>query len=151
MKISIFLYVMSVQKKKVQVDKMTPIYKVRNMYINLLIKRLCYKIDRLSAWISNLNYDYNRKIIGYSTDEVQANNLYNKCKVSYTKIMVLKQKIDLPLNCRYIFVNYNNNLKPFKTTKEVLHFIEGNRLEIVDQQTFNESYVVLVKKADSFL
>jgi len=32
-----------------------------------------------------------------------------------------------------------------------LHFIEGNRLEIVDQQTFNESYVVVVKKADSFL
>ena len=66
-------------------------------------------------------------------------------------IMVLKQKIELPLDCRYIFVNYNNNLKPFKTTKEVLHFIEGNRLEIVDQQTFNESLVVLVKKADSFL
>ena len=66
-------------------------------------------------------------------------------------IMVLKQKIELPLDCRYIFVNYNNNLKPFTTTKEVLHFIEGNRLEIVDQQTFNESYVVVVKKADSFL
>ncbi len=41
--------------------------------------------------------------------------------------------------------------KPFRSTKEVLHFIEGNRLEIVDQQTFNESYVVVVKKADSFL
>ena len=49
---------------------MTPIYKVRNMYINLLIKRLCYKIDRISAWISNINYDYNREIIGYSADEV---------------------------------------------------------------------------------
>ena len=65
--------------------------------------------------------------------------------------MVLKQRLNLPLDCRWIFVNYNNNLKPFKTTKEVLHFIEGNRLEIVDQQTFNESYVVVVKKADSFL
>jgi hypothetical protein len=65
--------------------------------------------------------------------------------------MVLKQRLNLPLDCRWIFVNYNNNLKPFKTTKEVLHFIEGNRLEIVDQQTFNQSYVVVVKKADSFL
>ena len=65
--------------------------------------------------------------------------------------MVLKQRLNLPVDCRWIFVNYNNNLKPFKTTKEVLHFIEGNRLEIVDQQTFNESYVVVVKKADSFL
>lgn len=65
--------------------------------------------------------------------------------------MVLKQRLNLPRDCRWIFVNYNNNLKPFKTTKEVLHFIEGNRLEIVDQQTFNESYVVVVKKADSFL
>ena len=130
---------------------MTPIYKVRNHFINKLIRRLCYKIDRLSAWISNINYDYNRKIIGYSTDEVQANNLYINCKVSYTKIMVLKQKIELPLDCRYIFVNYNNTLRPFRSTKEVLHFIEGNRLEIVDQQTFNESYVVVVKKADSFL
>ena len=87
----------------------------------------------------------------YIVKKVQANNLYIYCKVSYTMIMVLKQKIELPLDCRYIFVNYNNNLKPFKTTKEVLHFIEGNRLEIVDQQTFNESYVVVVKKADSFL
>ena len=87
----------------------------------------------------------------YIVKKVQANNLYSYCKVSYTKIMVLKQKIELPLDCRYIFVNYNNNLKPFTTTKEVLHFIEGNRLEIVDQQTFNESYVVVVKKADSFL
>ena len=50
-----------------------------------------------------------------------------------------------------MFVNYNKTLKPFRSTKEVLHFIEGNRLEIVDQQTFNESYVVVVKKADSFL
>ena len=65
--------------------------------------------------------------------------------------MVLKQKIELPLDCRYIFVNYNNTPIPFRGTKEVLHFIEGNRLEIVDQQTFNESYVVVVKKADSFL
>ena len=65
--------------------------------------------------------------------------------------MVLKQKIELPLDCRYIFVNYNNNLKPFKTTKEVLHFIEGNRLEIVDQQNMQGIYIVVVKKADSFL
>ena len=65
--------------------------------------------------------------------------------------MVLKQKIELPLDCRYIFVNYNNNLKPFKTTKEVLHFIEGNRLEIVDQQSMQGIYIVVVKKADSFL
>jgi hypothetical protein len=66
-------------------------------------------------------------------------------------IMVLKQKIELPLDCRYIFVNYNNTLKPFKTTKEVLHFIEGNRLEIVDQQNMQGIYIVVVKKADSFL
>ena len=65
--------------------------------------------------------------------------------------MVLKQRLNLPRDCRWIFVNYNNNLKPFKTTKEVLHFIEGNRLEVVDQQTFNQNYVVVVKKADSFL
>jgi len=65
--------------------------------------------------------------------------------------MVLKQKIELPLDCRYIFVNYNKALKHFSSTKEVLHFIEGNRLEIVDQQTFNQSYIVVVKKADSFL
>ena len=64
--------------------------------------------------------------------------------------MVIKQ-LEIPRDCRWIFVNYNNNLKPFKTTKEVLHFIEGNRLEIVDQQTFNQNYVVVVKKADSFL
>ena len=78
-------------------------------------------------------------------------NLYSNCKVSYTKIMVVKQKIELPLDCRYIFVNYNNYHRPFRSTKEVLHFIEGNRLEIVNQQTFNQSYVVVVKKADSFL
>jgi hypothetical protein len=64
--------------------------------------------------------------------------------------MVTKQ-LEIPRDCRWIFVNYNNNLKPFKTTKEVLHFIEGNRLEIVDQQKFNQNYVVVVKKADSFL
>ena len=64
--------------------------------------------------------------------------------------MVIKQ-LEIPRDCRWIFVNYNNNLKPFKTTKEVLHFIEGNRLEVVDQQTFNQNYVVVVKKADSFL
>jgi len=72
------------------------------------------------------------------------------CKVSYTKIMVIKQ-LEIPRDCRWVFVNYNNNLKPFKTTKEVLHFIEGNRLEVVDQQKFNQNYVVVVKKADSFL
>ena len=66
-------------------------------------------------------------------------------------IMVLKQKLNLPLDCRWIFVNYNNNLKPFKTTKEVLHFIEGNRLEIVGQQSMQGIYIVVVKKADSFL
>jgi len=65
--------------------------------------------------------------------------------------MILKQNIELPIDCRYIFVNYNNTLRPFSSTKEVLHFIEGNRLEIVDQQRFNESYVVVVKRADSFL
>ncbi len=65
--------------------------------------------------------------------------------------MILKQNIELPIDCRYIFVNYNNTLRPFSSTKEVLHFIEGNRLEIVDQQRFNENYVVVVKKADSFL
>ena len=64
--------------------------------------------------------------------------------------MVTKM-LEIPRDCRWIFVNYNNTLKPFRSTKEVLHFIEGNRLEIVDQQTFNESYVVVVKKADSFL
>ena len=65
--------------------------------------------------------------------------------------MVLKQKIELPLDCRYIFVNYNNTLRLTRSTKEVLHFIEGNRLEIVDQQTFNESYVVVVKKQIAFI
>jgi hypothetical protein len=65
--------------------------------------------------------------------------------------MVLKQRLNLPLDCRWIFVNYNNNLKPFKTTKEVLHFIEGNRLEVVDQQSMQGIYIVVVKKADSFL
>jgi hypothetical protein len=65
--------------------------------------------------------------------------------------MVLKQRLNLPVDCRWIFVNYNNNLKPFKTTKEVLHFIEGNRLEVVDQQSMQGIYIVVVKKADSFL
>ena len=64
--------------------------------------------------------------------------------------MVTKQ-LEIPRNCRWVFVNYNNNLKPFKTTKEVLHFIEGNRLEIVDQQNMQGIYIVVVKKADSFL
>lgn len=64
--------------------------------------------------------------------------------------MVTKQ-LEIPRDCRWIFVNYNNNLKPFKTTKEVLHFIEGNRLEIVDQQNMQGIYIVVVKKADSFL
>ena len=64
--------------------------------------------------------------------------------------MVTKQ-LEIPLNCRWIFVNYNNNLKPFRTTKEVLHFIEGNRLEIVGQQNMQGIYIVVVKKADSFL
>lgn len=64
--------------------------------------------------------------------------------------MVTKQ-LEIPLDCRWIFVNYNNNLKPFKTTKEVLHFIEGNRLEVVDQQNMQGIYIVVVKKADSFL
>ena len=64
--------------------------------------------------------------------------------------MVTKQ-LEIPRDCRWIFVNYNNNLKPFKTTKEVLHFIEGNRLEIVDQQSMQGIYIVVVKKADSFL
>ena len=61
------------------------------------------------------------------------------------------KQLEIPLNCRWIFVNYNNNLKPFRTTKEVLHFIEGNRLEIVDQQNMQGIYIVVVKKADSFL
>ena len=64
--------------------------------------------------------------------------------------MVTKQ-LEIPRDCRWIFVNYNNNLKPFRTTKEVLHFIEGNRLEIVDQQSMQGVYIVVVKKADSFL
>jgi hypothetical protein len=64
--------------------------------------------------------------------------------------MVTKQ-LEIPRDCRWIFVNYNNNLKPFKTTKEVLHFIEGNRLEVVDQQNMKGIYIVVVKKADSFL
>lgn len=64
--------------------------------------------------------------------------------------MVTKQ-LEIPRDCRWIFVNYNNNLKPFRTTKEVLHFIEGNRLEIVDQQSMQGIYIVVVKKADSFL
>jgi hypothetical protein len=64
--------------------------------------------------------------------------------------MVTKQ-LEIPRDCRWIFVNYNNNLKPFKTTKEVLHFIEGNRLEVVDQQNMQGIYIVVVKKADSFL
>ena len=64
--------------------------------------------------------------------------------------MVTKQ-LEIPRDCRWIFVNYNNNLKPFRTTKEVLHFIEGNRLEIVDQQNMQGIYIVVVKKADSFL
>ena len=64
--------------------------------------------------------------------------------------MVTKQ-LEIPRDCRWIFVNYNNNLKPFKTTKEVLNFIEGNRLEVVDQQNMKGIYIVVVKKADSFL
>ena len=64
--------------------------------------------------------------------------------------MVTKQ-LEIPRDCRWIFVNYNNNLKPFRTTKEVLHFIEGNRLEVVDQQNMQGIYIVVVKKADSFL
>lgn len=64
--------------------------------------------------------------------------------------MITKQ-LEIPRDCRWIFVNYNNNLKPFRTTKEVLHFIEGNRLEIVDQQNMQGIYIVVVKKADSFL
>ena len=64
--------------------------------------------------------------------------------------MVTKQ-LEIPRDCRWIFVNYNNNLKPFETTKEVLHFIEGNRLEVVDQQSMKGIYIVVVKKADSFL
>ena len=52
---------------------MQPIYRVKNMYINLLIRKLCYKINRLSAWISNINYDYNYQIIGYSDNETEVN------------------------------------------------------------------------------
>ena len=51
---------------------MTPIYKVRNHFVNKLIRRLCYKIDRLSVRINNINYNYNRKIIGYSYDNKES-------------------------------------------------------------------------------
>tara|TARA_B100001250_G_scaffold78578_1_gene64513 strand:- start:624 stop:779 length:156 start_codon:yes stop_codon:yes gene_type:complete len=48
---------------------MQPHYEVKNMFVNKIIKRLCYKINGLSAWISNINYDYNYKIIGYTETE----------------------------------------------------------------------------------
>ena len=53
---------------------MQPHYQVKNMFINNLLNRLCYKINRLSAWISNINYQYNRKIIGYTDQERKINN-----------------------------------------------------------------------------
>ncbi len=48
---------------------MQPHYEVKNMFVNKMIKKLCYRIDRLSAWISNINYDYNRRIIGYTNKD----------------------------------------------------------------------------------
>jgi len=64
--------------------------------------------------------------------------------------MVVKQ-IEIPRQCRYIFLDYNNSWLSVRSTNQAEKYIKYNRLEIVGTEIVGDCYVVKVKKADSFL
>ena len=65
--------------------------------------------------------------------------------------MNMKVKIEIPGQCRYIFLDYNNSWLSVRSTNQAEKFIRYNRLEVVGEEVVGESYVVKVKRADSFL
>ena len=64
--------------------------------------------------------------------------------------MVVKQ-IEIPRQCRYIFLDYNNSWLSVRSSNQAEKYIKYNRLEIVGTEIVGESYIVKVRKADSFL
>ena len=64
--------------------------------------------------------------------------------------MVVKQ-IEIPRQCRYIYIDYNNSWLNAITSNQAEKYIRYNRLEIVGTEIVGESYIVKVRKADSFL
>ena len=64
--------------------------------------------------------------------------------------MVIKQ-IEIPRQCRYIYIDYNNSWLNAITSNQAERFIKYNRLEIVGSDIVGDCYIVKVKKADSFL
>ena len=82
--------------------------------------------------------------------KLQVNKLYINCKEYQTMSMVVKQ-IEIPGQCRYIFLDYNNSWLSVRSTNQAEKYIKYNRLEIVGTEIVGESYIVKVRKADSFL
>ena len=58
-------------------------------------------------------------------------------------------KIDMPRDCRQIFVAFNRSVRIFPSTSEVERYCRRNRLEVVSQENQMGSFIVTLKRADS--
>jgi len=60
-------------------------------------------------------------------------------------------KLDMPIDCRHIVVAFNKSHRIFPSTYDVERFCKNNKLEIVGTESVMGSYIVTVKRADSYI
>ena len=61
------------------------------------------------------------------------------------------ETIEIPRECSQLVINFNNTWKIFTSSHQAERFCRNRRLEIVSKEVVGTSWVITVKKADSFI
>jgi len=59
--------------------------------------------------------------------------------------------IEIPGVCRQLVINFNNTWRIFNSSREAERFCRNNKLEVVSREIVKSSWVVTVKRADSYI
>jgi hypothetical protein len=59
--------------------------------------------------------------------------------------------IEIPGVCRQLVINFNNTWRIFNSSREAERFCRNNKLEVVSREIVGSSWVVTVKRADSYI
>lgn len=59
--------------------------------------------------------------------------------------------LTIPSNCRQMVVNHNGYWLSFQSSSQAERYCRLSRLEIVDKEVVGNTWVITVKKQDSFI
>ena len=70
--------------------------------------------------------------------------------VNYGRISIM-EIIEIPRQCSTLVINFNNTWRIFTSSHQAERFCRNRRLEIVSKEVVGTSWVITVKRADSFI